>query len=107
MSDQTPRVPELWWSEDHEEVFLCIDGAYYVAQVEAEENPLGAGRPSDAVKLGDVKALQALLDQTVHAEMVAKQQLALIGRLLTGWDTDDVPPATIRRIRAIVEGENR
>jgi hypothetical protein len=55
--DQTPRVPDLWWSAKHEDFFLRIDGAYYVAQVEAEDNPLGAGRPSDADKLARIREL--------------------------------------------------
>lgn len=80
--NQTPRVPDLWWSPLRGKWFSTDQDQliYYAREL-----------PSDAVKLGDVEALKAKL-----------------ATILTGWRTTALSTGDVyESIRAIVEGENR
>lgn len=94
MSDQTPRVPELWWSPTLGLLKQREDGLWWVVtggweslrhyfRTGPDSNPQP---PADAVKLGDVEALKT--------------------KILAALD-DELPSHTTDRIRAIVEGETR
>lgn len=61
MSDQTPRVPELWWSPEGCSVYVDREGAapHYIRMQDTALHAL----PADAVRLGDVEALRAELNR--------------------------------------------
>jgi hypothetical protein len=67
MSDQTPRVPELWWSPS--------TGALHANRLASEKylqlnSTWRRDLPADAVKLGDVEALRAELNR-LSIEVIA------------------------------------
>lgn len=64
-SDQTPRVPELWWSAREKALWEKDNDGYFCP----DYYPIKSGKelPADAVKLGDVEELQNRLDWILNS----------------------------------------
>lgn len=81
--DQTPRIPDLWFSATHGVITHSSTGGYWhLLDNEAWPLPLpeheDESLPADAVRLGDVEALRAELNAAVgRANRVVLELAAL------------------------------
>jgi hypothetical protein len=100
VSDQTPRVPKLWWSEKVGVIHQGTDGAYSTD----DWHPL-IELPADAVELVPANGEGGRAIREAARDALKRK----IREVLIDVDADDFGTAyeALDRIEAIVEGETR